>query len=517
MLVRLTIPLLLVCVSAVVASDDVDSDHDGLSDHQELNKYFTNPNSADSDGDGVPDCDWHERREYSYTIRSVFKVMRPCDPSVLSDDYQDARVLSETEDYVEFEVIQYPFNTNAKAIEARRDWRTPSSDLDAWRKPGITTNWDAGMQRNLIRELQADGIDVREMSDREAVERVSTWLLARGKYRYMFGTYFVHFPDGKAELLTGLEEAFRREQGNTDLPLAEHLQHELFGKGMFENRCYGTCTSTAIYLTTALRAVGIPTRMILAIPPADGTDPAQVKMIEDHISHHQVRKTLLAGLPREGFASHTFNEVQIGGRWQRLNYRTLGQNSYGAGAMGMLTHVLTFNDLSEAGLTKTWGRRYGLGERDETFRGSNPYRLMEISDRFGIHSRIKNTPVIDVKVATISKAYWFFSDQRPGWIPADTVKPKSDGHILMHVDLSFDDLKTLYPKLDKEFVLLAADRPKVAATAERGYWNSECYLRISDDQFAKMASGVEYELMPAKTDSEFNWAVPGKVTLVKPE
>jgi hypothetical protein len=143
-------------------------------------------------------------------------------------------------------------------------------------------------------------------------------------------------------------------------------------------------------------------------------------MIDDHISNHQVRRTLLRGLPSAGFASHTMNEAYVGGRWRRLNYRTLGQNSYGAGAMGMLTHILTFRDLSEAGLTKTWGWRYGRGARDDTFPGSNPYRLIEISDRFGIHSQLENTPVVEPEVATISKAYWFFSDQRPAWIRADS-------------------------------------------------------------------------------------------------
>jgi hypothetical protein len=508
----------LLCVGAAAArGDDRDSDHDGLPDFQETHKYFTNPDSADSDGDGVPDGDWHERREFTYSIRSVVKVMRPCDPSVVNDDYQDARVLSETDAYVELEVVNYPFNTNAAAIKGSREWRTALSGVEAFLKPGVTTNWDDALRRDLVRELQADGIDLRDMTDRQVVERVADWLLARGKYRYMFGTYFVHFPKGKAEIFPGLEPAFRREQGNTDLPFDEHLQHEVFGKGMFENRCYGTCTSAAIYLTTALRAAGIPTRMILAIPPADGSDPRQVRMIEEHISHHQVRRTLLRGLPSSGFASHTMNEVYVGGRWRRLNYRTLGQNSYGAEAMGMLTHVLTFHDLSEAGLTKTWGWRYGRGERDDTFQGSNPYRLVEISDRFGIHSQLKNTPVDEPTVATISKAYWFLSDQRPASIPADSVKPQGDGHLLVHVDVAFDDLKDLYPKLDKDFVLTAEGQPAVRARAERGYWNQECYLHIPKDQFAAMVPGVAYDLAPAKTDGPHRWRVEGKVTIVKPK
>ena len=64
---------------------------------------------------------------------------------------------------------------------------------------------------------------------------------------------------------------------------------------MFANKTHGSCTSTAIYQTTVLRALGIPTRMILCIPPADASDPAQVKMLDKGLTHHQVRRDVLLG------------------------------------------------------------------------------------------------------------------------------------------------------------------------------------------------------------------------------
>lgn len=36
---------------------NIDSDNDGLSDFDEINKYHTNPNNPDTDGDGLNDCD----------------------------------------------------------------------------------------------------------------------------------------------------------------------------------------------------------------------------------------------------------------------------------------------------------------------------------------------------------------------------------------------------------------------------------------------------------------------------
>ncbi len=85
-----------------------DSDKDGLSDFHESHKYGTDPNKSDSDGDGVADGDWHERREYAYCVRAVVHVMKPVTVEHLNDDFQDARVLDETDVHVELEVILYP-------------------------------------------------------------------------------------------------------------------------------------------------------------------------------------------------------------------------------------------------------------------------------------------------------------------------------------------------------------------------------------------------------------------------
>jgi hypothetical protein len=76
-----TIIVLAMCfqtaLSLASVSENLDSDSDGLSDYQEIHKYLTDPHKKDSDGDSIPDSDWHERWEYTYTIRTVVKVMRP--------------------------------------------------------------------------------------------------------------------------------------------------------------------------------------------------------------------------------------------------------------------------------------------------------------------------------------------------------------------------------------------------------------------------------------------------------
>jgi len=517
--------IFLVCLlinSQATWSAEIDSDKDGLSDYQERHKYFTEPDIKDSDGDGLLDGDWDERREFTYTIRSVVKVMHPCSPDVICDDYQDLRVLSETKDYVELEVIHYPFNTNDKAIRGKTEWKRQSPELAPYLQPGLSTNFDDEMKEDLLAALQAENLNVLTMTDKQAVENVATWLLKRGKYRYMFGTYFVHFPQSKIEIYPGLEDAFRREKGNTTLPFSEHCQHEVYGKGMFYNKSYGTCTSTAIYLTTGLRAIGVPVRMVLAIPCVDPSDQKQVQMISDHISHNEVRHSLLKAVRGlRGFVAHTFNEVYIGGRWRRLNYRTLGQNIYGEGAMGLLTHIHTFNDLSESGLTKTWGWRYGKGERDEIFKTSNPYRTTEISDRFGIYSKLAN-PTVEIKehkVITITKAYWHNSENAPDLVKkSDWARPIGTGRLFIHGDEWFKgepytQYKDFMRKADPNFKLVATQVPEVKGSLSLSYITHmstgvrEMEILIPPEEYVKLKRGVEYKLVPFNENKNYNWKV----------
>src|SRR5262249_44929838 len=148
------------------------------------------------------------------------------------------------------------------------------------------------------------------------------------KYRYMFCTFYVHFPAGKPAIFPGLEKPFGREVGSKEWSVQEQFDHELLGKEMFYHKTYGTCTSTAVYQATILRALAIPTRLILTTPPADASDPDQVAVALKGLTHHRVRSAVNYGLLTAGnnFTSHTFLEVYVGHRWRRLNFTRLGQN-----------------------------------------------------------------------------------------------------------------------------------------------------------------------------------------------
>ena len=515
------IPLLLMLLSS--AADAQDADGDGLSDFQEREKYRTTWNKADSDGDGKPDGDWDGRREYTYTIRTVVRVMPPIAPDFINDDYQDARIRKQTKEYVELEVIHYPFSAPGTTLEPNPTWRSDYADMKQHLDPGITTNWDETMRRDLIAALRSDGIDVEQLDDKRTVEQVSNWIMANLKCNDLSTVSHLHYPDGIPTIFPGLEKSFERGKGDPSWTMQQQFEHELYGRSMFYNRTRGTCTPSATAITTILRALGIPTRMIIVIPAVDASNAKQVAKVADEIKRDDVRAIILEGLERLGNsnASHTFNEVYVGNRWHRLNYNHLDQGILDSAWLGLMTHVHTFGDLSEANLAPTWTVRAASGRRDDAFGGNNPYTTIAISDQTGKHSNPADLPSLGEREhqrLTISKVYWFHSGDRPAMIPADWRKQNGEGHLLIHVDEAFQgslagQYESFFADVDKQFELIAEGHPTVKAVALQAWWVDhdkgvrEFYLNIPAGEFEKMKPGVAYSLRPRNQSTKCRWEV----------
>ena len=491
-----------------------DTDGDGLSDFEERHKYFTDPSKADSDGDGTPDGDWAERREFTYSIRTVVLVMKPAE--AIRDDYQDARLLEDTGDLVKLEVVHYPLNTVAEAIEGRRDWRAEASARTEDLAPGLTANWDAELQAKILAGLRENGIDPEAMDDRAFVTKAAAWLVARTRDSQAFTGYFTHFPDGKPAVYPGLAAAFKGYD-RAGRPIEEQWERDLFAKQTFLHGTRGSCTSSAIYLTGCLRAAGVPTRIVYCIPCIDPTDPAERAML-DGIRHHGVRSVVKQGMPSGGWGGHTFSEVLVGGRWGRLNYGTLGQNILDRSCFGLLTHVLTVRDWADAEVAATVGRRQGGGSKDDALGHGNPYSTLELDDLFGPHGKIENPAVeepTEHDTLTVVKALWYAD--RPKGVESSNLDPKS-GHVYVQVaenrDGSTRQYAAFYRGCSKEFVLRAEGHPDVPIRAERGYWGSGLfYLRIAPEELERMASGVSYDLVPLNGEATRAWTVREGVRL----
>jgi transglutaminase-like putative cysteine protease len=382
--------LLLACAAMRAQTVDPDTDGDGLSNFHEIHKYLTDPAKKDTDGDGVPDGDWKERREHAYSLRSLLVVMRPAEVDAMNDDFQDARLVEDHGTYIGVEVIHYPLGTASETIAANPRWRAETASMRRWLEPGPTANWDDAMRRAIVAGLG----DVSKLDDKQLVEKAAPWLLERARYEDGFTTFFTAFEGKRAFVPAELRSRVDSECRRLNRTLEEEWNRELFAKGMFENKVRGSCTSTAIYMNGCLRALGIPTRIVLAIPVIDANDASELAMVRENVSHHGVRRTILAGLvaiPKGNWTSHTFNEVWVGRRWRRLNGDRLGQPILDERLFGLMTHVATMPDWADAKAWETIGKRQGKGDYKDVFGGPNPYSASAIDDAFGAHCKVVNT------------------------------------------------------------------------------------------------------------------------------
>lgn len=509
----------------LLAAQDPDTDRDGLSDFHEVHKHRTDPRKADTDGDGVPDGDPDERREFTYTVRALLHVMPPFDRSGATDDGQDARVLREAPDHLEVEFILYPFSTAGEAIEASADWRRPPAALRPDLAAGVTTNWDDAFRRRLLADLKADGIDAATLDDRALVERASRWLMDRARFQDGFTTFMLEFPSGRPRVLAALRARFDDELKKSGLTADEQFRRELFGKGMYETRSRGSCTSSAVYLTTCLRGLGLPTRMVLCFPVIDASDPGERALVAKGLTHHRVRCTVETAAAKMGdsWCSHTFNEVWVGGRWRRLNYARLGQPILDAEYLGLMVHVHTFRDLADAKLAPTWGLRSIRGDRGDVFGHSNPYSCTALEDRFGAHARVPNpAPGGEYESLTVRRVWWWDDPAKPSQVQMTLDAP--GGHLVLHVDEGAPcgskppSFGRFYEQAGKEFTLRADGRRDVRARAERGFWEDagagrcDFYVRIPPEELKHLAPDVAYRLAPRDAA---RWRVADGVTVVR--
>lgn len=509
---RLALALLLFVPSAYGA--DPDKDGDGLSDFHETYKHGTDPSKADSDGDGVPDGDWLERREYEYTIRSVVQVMKPVTPEYLTDDYQDARVLDETDTYVELEVIHYPFNTVDTAIESDRNWRRSTSGMKEWTKPGPTSDWTKSFRSRFLKDLKKDGIDITEMSDEEAVVAVSKWLMKRAEYHDGFSTFVTAFDKKDKPYIPDELKGDR-----TQKELEEQWEREVSAVGMYENRQRGSCTSSAIYINGCMRALGIPTRTILCIPVIDANDEQEMRML-DRLQHAGVRRQLKGALEdiRGSWASHTFNEVFVGGRWRRLNYDKLGQNIYDRGLFGLITHVATFSDWADARMPETVGKRQtGSTKANDVFGGPNPYSTISLRDEMGVHCE-RGFPDPGVMSAQVSKFLWTDSKELPEDILSG-LEPRGRFGLVAYVD-GFEDFnacRDFLGAVDGRVFLEAQDHTlKVGFDSGCVWWKNGTaivYVAFGAGDRRDLQSGVSYKIKVQNGTPEFQWELPQDVTV----
>src|ERR1035437_7137993 len=290
----------------------------------------------------------HPEASDTYTITSTLQLVPPFNADDMNDDFQDARVLSREKDSAIVEITYYPLARAAIGENPR--WRDEDAVMTEFLRPTLTENWDDAMRRDVLAELRAAGIEPDALTDKQLVEQVSRWAMKRARSTEAFAVWTIYFPEGKPAILPGLQPAFEHERRNSAWTDQQMIEQEVLGRAMFYQKVHGACTSSSVYLATILRALGIPTRIVVCIPPFDPNDAAQAEMFYAAIHHHQAREIVRTALDgAHGFADHFFNEVFIDHRWMRLNYANLGQPPLDAHYFGLLTHILTRSEERRVG------------------------------------------------------------------------------------------------------------------------------------------------------------------------
>jgi len=469
-----------------------------------------------------------DAKEFTYTITSVMQIAKPFDLTDMTDDYQDARLLSQDADSATVEITYYPLNTNREAIGENPNWKTEYAQMTKYLAPTATENWDEKMRADLLAALREDGIDPAVLTDRQVVTEVSRWLKRRSRFTNAFAIWYVHYPNGTPEVFPLLRPAFDKEKpasGATDQAM---FDQEVLGRSMFYNRVHGSCTSYAIYLATVMRALGIPARIAFFIPPVDANDTKEKEMLLAAIHHNGVRATIRHGLPRGGsFTNHLFNELFVGNRWVRVNYDVVGQNTLDDSYLGLLTHILTTDSVSHVPIAETWGRRYAMYPVEPRLSSQNPYRLLKVSDHFGAHANVANPEVSneELRTVTVKEIYWKEAlppSARAGLKNGDPTNPDFYIAIQEYIPHYANQMRDFEARAGHQFALVSAGHPDLKATlsgmklsngAEYQIWG----VRIDAASRQDLAPGAEYTLHPINTSEVYTWTVkPGIVLTPRP-
>jgi hypothetical protein len=461
----------------------------------------------------------HPRKEDTYTITSVIQILKPGSPADMNDDFQDARVLAQDKDSCTVELTYYPLYQ--PAIGENAHWREEDAGMSQYLKPTASENWDETMRRDLMAELREAGIDPDRLTDKQLAEKVSGWAMHRSHSTRTFSIWCVYYPDGEPAVYPPLRDAFEGEKPDRTWTDQQLFDQEALGRSMFYNKVHGSCTSSAIYLATIFRALGIPTRFVFCIPPFDPNDDAQAQMFYGNVHHHQVRETVRSALDgMNGFDNHVFNEVYIDHRWVRLNYNTLGQPILDARYFGLLTHIYTCSDLSHVPLAETWGLRYFKYPAGQPKLSSvNPYRLLSVHDDFGPEAHLDNPPVppAELRTVTIIGLHRPESAELPKWSAEFLKRPNNGNDFLIETREWLpgveNQMRAFYNRAGHDFRLAAPQHAEIRVrlsglrlSAGDGSFKAFGAQIVPEDK-AKLVSGVGYSIEPINTNQTYRWVV----------
>ena len=349
-----------------------DTDADGLTDYEEYCKYQTDPTSSDSDGDGTSDADWNERREYTYSIRTVLELKPPWSLEAMNDLFQDARLMGqaiENRAYSKIEVIVYPYAAPVLLPTAYPSQRTPEA-FTKYTQPTTDLNYSPELQTEIQRILSGATHTLDVLARLQ--HKISQMKLTVPLYAPFVYTY-------KQQDKLVVDQTFFEsiDQEVTDAEIQEALAVNYFGDSMFRRNQYGACISRARLFAAMLRAASIPARVTMGIPMLyyyKGT--GEWKRLMKNLSNEAVTGNFSyekPSVPNEvAIVGHSQVEVYLNNHWIRLGYQ-INEGPLFAGTDKVFIKSIEAAEFSEIDFTKTWSPMQWVKER--------PYKTVELSDQ----------------------------------------------------------------------------------------------------------------------------------------
>lgn len=383
------------------------------------------------------------------------------------------------------------------------------------------------MKADLRIALNSAGIFPEKLSDVELVQKVSQWIFRGSAFQFqdLFVSYDVELKDGKMQVIPELQGHFESEKVKNKFSSDQDaLEQGVLGKSMFYARKYGNCTFSATLQATVLKALGIPTRLVLMIPAVDWNDQAQWNMIRDNIHHHVVQKTVLQGIALQSvgsWGSHTINEVFVGNRWVRLNYTTLGQKPADPQFFGLMMQVNEVSDWSESNLGRTWGI-HAQARNLIKLSSNNTFRSLGITDAAEFLNA-DNNPVSassEIKTVTLDKSYNSNDTGLPAVIRDNLIADPSFA-VKISTDIQnpqYGDLAIFRRNVSREFILKAYGHPDVVIR-EVGSWFEPDFtaLKFQPQDMNQLVEGVEYSIFPKFSSDKYQWQTVASLKFVKPK
>jgi hypothetical protein len=445
----------------------------------------------------------------SYTITTTVRLAPPYDLAAMNDEFQSARLLKEEDGTGVFEITFKPFHE--QKITANPHWQQDDAKMTEYLRPRPAANWDPELRQQILSDLRDGGIEPDKLDDKTLVERVSSWAMQRADTNSQFGIWMVAFEKGVPHVDPALRTAFREQEP----PLSDDalFQRELFGKGMYETRSHGSCTSTSTYLATVLRAIGIPTRIVLMVPACDPNDPKQINLLTTAVRHHRISRSIRAGLANGGFVNHVFNEVWVGGKWVRLNYNRLGQPIVDSNYLGLMMHVYTAKDISEVPFSTTWGARFA-NNAGPKLSSVNPYQMLTAKDDLRPGVVLDNPTLPNLTSATVIAILRHGDPAMPEWVK---LPPGTDALLLIREWLKDDNymqLRFFEQGAGREFTLSAPGKAtiRVVTTGAKFSNGNGTFQAFGIALRDKPEPGVSYTLTPDNTVHPNQWRVAEDVT-----